>query len=128
MLSIGNENCVDSSVDVVKFLMLNLYDKTEAIFDISRNGQTMKIAISRHSNGFGFDFCKCEEDETYIVITDIMREQSNECRIGDKLLSINNIDASMINIEDLRSMLETPGNRTVITLERIISSEDNLQQ
>lgn len=38
ILSINNENCVDSSPEVVQFLLMNLYEQNEAIFEIERGG------------------------------------------------------------------------------------------
>ena len=38
ILSINNENCVDSSPEVVQFLLRNLYENNEAIFEIERGG------------------------------------------------------------------------------------------
>ena len=38
ILSINNENCVDSSPEVVQFLLMNLYEKNEAVFEIERGG------------------------------------------------------------------------------------------
>ena len=39
ILSVNNENCVDSSVEVVQFLLMNLYEKNEAVFEVERQNQ-----------------------------------------------------------------------------------------
>ena len=44
LLSINNENCVDSSPEVVQFLMMNLYEKNEAVFQIERGGKYFNAA------------------------------------------------------------------------------------
>ena len=38
ILSVNNENCVDSSPEVVQFLLMNLYEQNEAVFEIERGG------------------------------------------------------------------------------------------
>ena len=38
ILSINNENCVDSSPEVVQFLLMNLYEQNEAVFEVERGG------------------------------------------------------------------------------------------
>eukprot|EP00483_Globobulimina_turgida_P013082 UN13106 len=120
ILSLNNENCVDSSPEVVQFLLMNLYEKNEAIFEIERGVETFKVGVRREKGGFGFDFKKSSENSNYIVVNTIHSENSNDVQIGDKILSINNIDAGMINTDDLQSMLDTPGNKTKLIVERLV--------
>ena len=82
--------------------------------------ETFKVGVRREKGGFGFDFKKSSENSNYIVVNSIHTEQSNDIQIGDKILSINDIDAGMINTDDLQSMLETPGNKTKIIIERLV--------
>eukprot|EP01083_Nonionella_stella_P202178 738861_1 len=123
ILSVNNENCVDSSPEVVQFLLMNLYEQNEAIFEIERGVETFKIGIRRETGGFGFDFKKSSENSNYIVINAIHSDTSNDVQIGDKILSINDIDAGMINADDLQSMLDTPGNKTKLMVERLVPPE-----
>merc|ERR1712176_1282783 len=39
------------------------------------------------------------------------------------ILSINDIDAGMINSDDLQSMLDTPGNKTKLIIERLVQPQ-----
>eukprot|EP00483_Globobulimina_turgida_P012904 UN12928 len=96
ILSVNNENCVDSSPEVVQFLLMNTYEKNEAIFEIERGVETFEVGVRREKGGFGFDFRKSSENSNYIVVNNIDNENSNDVQIGDKILSINNIDAGMI--------------------------------
>ena len=105
ILSVNHENCVDSSVEVVQFLLMNLYEKSEAVFEIERENQTMKVGVGREDGGFGFDFIKSTQNSNYIEVNSIHSDQSNDIRRGDKILSINDIDGGMINTDDLQSML-----------------------
>mmetsp|Transcript_54115 Transcript_54115/g.86619 ORF Transcript_54115/g.86619 Transcript_54115/m.86619 type:complete len:199 (-) Transcript_54115:213-809(-) len=123
ILSINNENCVDCSPEMVQFLLVNLYEKTEAIFEIERGVETFKVGVRRDKGGFGFDFKKSSENPNYIVVNSVHTEQSNDLKIGDKILSINDIDAGMINADDLQSMLDTPGNKTKLVIERLVRPE-----
>merc|ERR1719384_874838 len=123
ILSINNENCVDSSPEVVQFLLMNLYEKNEAVFQIERGVETFKVGVRREKGGFGFDFKKSSENSNYVVVNSIVMEQSNDVKIGEKILSINEIDAGMINTDDLQSMLDTPGNKTKLIIERLVQPQ-----
>ena len=85
--------------------------------------ETFKVGVRRNDNGFGFDFKKSSENSNYVVINCIHTEQSNDVQKGDKILSINDIDAGMINVDDLQSMLDTPGNKTKLVIERLVQQE-----
>jgi len=119
LLAVNNENCVDSSPEVVQFLLMNLYEQNEAVFEIERGAETMKVGVRREQEGFGFDFSKSTQNSNYIVVTDVHSAQSNHVEVGDKILSINDIDGGMINTDDLQSMMDTPGNQTKLIIERL---------
>eukprot|EP01083_Nonionella_stella_P021165 58679_1 len=123
LLSINNENCVDTSSEVVQFLIMNLYQANEALFQIEREVSTFRVGVRREKGGFGFDFKKSSENSNYVVVNSIHTEQSNDICVGDKILSINDIDAGMINPDDLQSMLDTPGNNTKLIVERLVNPE-----
>ena len=74
-------------------------------------------------DGFGFDFKTSGDNRNAIMVNRILKNYSNGCQIGDKIISINDIDASMINIDDLQSMLDTPGSQTKLVIERIVAIE-----
>jgi len=120
ILSVNNENCVDSTVEVVQFLLMNLYEKNEAVFEVERENRTLKIGVYRQDGGFGFDFIRSTQNSNYIEVNAIHSDQSNGIFRGDKILSINDIDGGMINTDDLQSMLDTPGNKTKLVVERMV--------
>ena len=122
------------------------------MFEIERDMETLNICISRQMNGYGFDFKVSSINKNDIIVNEIQKNKkkifgwkikffqiqktywsnicifvytncSNQCKVGDKMLTINDIDAGMINIDDLQSMLETPGKKTIIVIERLVPVE-----
>ena len=85
--------------------------------------EQVQVGVKREMDGFGFDFKTSSANKNAIIVNRILKDYSNGCQIGDKILSINDIDASMINIDDLQSMLDTPGSQTKIVIERIVPIE-----
>ena len=82
--------------------------------------ETMRVGVRRDQEGFGFDY---EKSGDYIVVTGVHTAQSNNIEVGDKILSINDIDGGMINTDDLQSMMDTPGNKTKLIIERLVEPD-----
>merc|ERR550525_279055 len=108
ILSINNENCVDSTVDMVRYVLLNLYKDNEAVFEVERENRVLKVGVCRKSDDFGIDLIRSTHNPNYIEVNSIHSDDSNE------------IDGGMINTDDLQSMLDSPGNKTKLIVERLV--------
>ncbi|ETO13219.1 hypothetical protein RFI_24156, partial [Reticulomyxa filosa] len=131
LLELNGESISERTAEDVQFELMNK-DGCEAVFTIERGEikinfdwsskkkivETLKVGVEKTiKDGYGFDF-KLSSEEMVFIVNKISVDNSNGVKVGDKLLYINEIDASMIKIDDLQSMLDTPGRSTTLVIER----------